>query len=240
MNALYARDRHLAVEQLARLRRAEHRRHRERLRAADVIDVRVREHDAAHRPAELGDRVGERLPLRPHHERVDDREAVVVGDHAGVAHTRFAARLQPDPHAVGELVQGVGLGSPPCACTVPFAAMSERCRNLPRRSCLSIPGSSEKMLAKAPGLGADMVFLDLEDAVAPLEKPAARDKIVKAINDARLGRHRPVRARQRVGHRVDVPRRRSRSSRARRERLDELMLPEGASRPPRCRRSTCC
>ena len=44
------------------------------------------------------------------------------------------------------------------------------------------------MLAKAPGLGADMVFLDLEDAVAPLEKPAARDKIVNAINDARLGR----------------------------------------------------
>ena len=66
--------------------------------------------------------------------------------------------------------------------------MSERSRNLPRRSCLSVPGSSEKMLGKAPGLGADMVFLDLEDAVAPLEKPAARDKVVNAINDARLGR----------------------------------------------------
>jgi citrate lyase subunit beta/citryl-CoA lyase len=39
------------------------------------------------------------------------------------------------------------------------------------------------MLAKAPGLGADMVFLDLEDAVAPLEKPAARGKVVKAINE---------------------------------------------------------
>src|SRR5919201_876193 len=61
--------------------------------------------------------------------------------------------------------------------------MSERSRNLPRRSCLSVPGSSEKMLAKAPGLGADMVFLDLEDAVAPLEKPAARGKVVKAVND---------------------------------------------------------
>jgi len=60
--------------------------------------------------------------------------------------------------------------------------MSERSRNLPRRSCLSVPGSSEKMLAKAPGLGADMVFLDLEDAVAPLEKPAARAKVVEAIN----------------------------------------------------------
>src|SRR6266581_9208567 len=65
--------------------------------------------------------------------------------------------------------------------------MSERSRNLPRRSCLSVPGSSEKMLAKAPGLGADMVFLDLEDAVAPMEKPAARDKVVKAINDLDWG-----------------------------------------------------
>ncbi|MCJ7437330.1 MAG: CoA ester lyase [Acidimicrobiia bacterium] len=60
--------------------------------------------------------------------------------------------------------------------------MSERSRNLPRRACLSVPGSSPKMLAKAAGLGADMVFLDLEDAVAPLEKEAARDTIVEAIN----------------------------------------------------------
>src|SRR5919198_2042863 len=65
--------------------------------------------------------------------------------------------------------------------------MSERSRNLPRRSCLSVPGSSEKMMAKAPNLGADMVFLDLEDAVAPLEKESARDKIVKAINDLDWG-----------------------------------------------------
>ena len=65
--------------------------------------------------------------------------------------------------------------------------MSERSRNLPRRSCLSVPGSSDKMLGKAPNLGADMVFLDLEDAVAPLEKEAARDKVVKAINDLDWG-----------------------------------------------------
>jgi citrate lyase subunit beta / citryl-CoA lyase len=65
--------------------------------------------------------------------------------------------------------------------------MSERSRHLPRRSCLSVPGSSEKMLGKAANLGADMVFLDLEDAVAPLEKEAARDKVVKAINDLDWG-----------------------------------------------------
>ena len=40
--------------------------------------------------------------------------------------------------------------------------MSERTRNLPRRTCHATPGSNEKMLGKAPGLGADQVFLDLE------------------------------------------------------------------------------
>ncbi len=59
--------------------------------------------------------------------------------------------------------------------------MSARTRELPRRSCLSVPGSSEKMLGKAPGLPADMVFLDLEDSVSPLEKEAARAKVVEAI-----------------------------------------------------------
>jgi citrate lyase subunit beta / citryl-CoA lyase len=65
--------------------------------------------------------------------------------------------------------------------------MSERSRTLPRRSCLSVPGSSSKMLAKAPTLGADMVFIDLEDSVAPLEKETARDNAVKAINELDWG-----------------------------------------------------
>ncbi|MBV9935683.1 MAG: CoA ester lyase, partial [Actinobacteria bacterium] len=65
--------------------------------------------------------------------------------------------------------------------------MSERTRNLPRRSCLSVPGSSEKMLQKAPGLAADMVFMDLEDAVAPLEKEAARAKVVDAVKNLDWG-----------------------------------------------------
>jgi citrate lyase subunit beta / citryl-CoA lyase len=59
--------------------------------------------------------------------------------------------------------------------------MSQRTRSLPRRSCHSVPGSSEKFLAKAPTLPADMFFLDLEDAVAPLEKEGARAKVVEAI-----------------------------------------------------------
>lgn len=52
----------------------------------------------------------------------------------------------------------------------------------PRRSCLAVPGSSQKMIDKARGLDADQVFLDLEDAVAPLSKPAARKTIVDALN----------------------------------------------------------
>jgi citrate lyase subunit beta / citryl-CoA lyase len=59
--------------------------------------------------------------------------------------------------------------------------MSERSRHLPRRSCHAVPGSNERFLAKAPGLPADMFFLDLEDAVAPLEKEAARAKVVAAV-----------------------------------------------------------
>jgi citrate lyase subunit beta/citryl-CoA lyase len=51
----------------------------------------------------------------------------------------------------------------------------------PRRSCLAVPGSSEKMLKKAQGLPADQVFLDLEDAVAPRAKAGARGMIVEAL-----------------------------------------------------------
>jgi citrate lyase subunit beta/citryl-CoA lyase len=65
--------------------------------------------------------------------------------------------------------------------------MSERSRYLPRRSCHSVPGSSDKFLAKAPSLPADMFFLDLEDAVAPLEKEAARSKVVAAARDLDWG-----------------------------------------------------
>ena len=51
--------------------------------------------------------------------------------------------------------------------------MQEKTRRL-RRCQLSVPGSSEKMMAKAAGMGVDFVFLDLEDAVAPSEKRPAR------------------------------------------------------------------
>lgn len=57
-----------------------------------------------------------------------------------------------------------------------------------RRVQLSVPGSSEKMLAKAAASDADHVFCDLEDAVAPSAKVAARDSIVQALNEHDWGR----------------------------------------------------
>jgi citrate lyase subunit beta/citryl-CoA lyase len=53
----------------------------------------------------------------------------------------------------------------------------------PRRSCLAVPGSSQKMIDKARDLPADQIFLDLEDACAPLAKPEARKTIVAALNE---------------------------------------------------------
>jgi citrate lyase subunit beta / citryl-CoA lyase len=65
--------------------------------------------------------------------------------------------------------------------------MQERPQRL-RRCQLSVPGSSEKMMQKAAGMGVDFVFLDLEDAVAPSEKRPARAKIVHALNGLDWGR----------------------------------------------------
>jgi citrate lyase subunit beta/citryl-CoA lyase len=50
-------------------------------------------------------------------------------------------------------------------------------RQPPRRSCLSVPGSSEKMLGKAPALHADEIVVDLEDAVAAGVKDDARVRV---------------------------------------------------------------
>ena len=52
-----------------------------------------------------------------------------------------------------------------------------------RRSNLAVPGSNPRFLDKAKGLPADQVFLDLEDACAPLAKPGARKNIVAALNE---------------------------------------------------------
>lgn len=57
----------------------------------------------------------------------------------------------------------------------------------PRRSCLAVPGSNPRFLEKAQQLPADQVFLDLEDACAPLAKPEARHTVVKFLNEGDWG-----------------------------------------------------
>jgi citrate lyase subunit beta/citryl-CoA lyase len=57
-----------------------------------------------------------------------------------------------------------------------------------RRSELATPASSEKMCAKAPSSGADLVFLDLEDACAPSAKEGARAIAVAALTGHDWGR----------------------------------------------------
>ena len=51
----------------------------------------------------------------------------------------------------------------------------------PHRSVLYMPGSNPRALEKARELPADVLILDLEDAVAPEAKLQARDAVVKAI-----------------------------------------------------------
>jgi citrate lyase subunit beta / citryl-CoA lyase len=51
----------------------------------------------------------------------------------------------------------------------------------PRRSVLYMPGSNPRALEKARELRADVLILDLEDAVAPEAKLQAREAVVKAI-----------------------------------------------------------
>ena len=70
----------------------------------------------------------------------------------------------------------------------PAPAAATRTRSLrPRRSCLAVPGSNPRFLEKAQGLPADQVFLDLEDACAPLVKESARHAIVDALNTGDWG-----------------------------------------------------
>ncbi len=51
-----------------------------------------------------------------------------------------------------------------------------------RRSELTVPGHSMKMMAKAAASNADQVMLDLEDACAVSQKVEARKTIVEALN----------------------------------------------------------
>jgi len=57
----------------------------------------------------------------------------------------------------------------------------------PRRSVLYMPGSKSRALEKAATLPADALILDLEDAVPPAEKSAARDLVCEAVKARPFG-----------------------------------------------------
>ena len=57
----------------------------------------------------------------------------------------------------------------------------------PRRSALYVPASNPRALAKVGGLDADAVVFDLEDAVAPEMKEAARGHLLQVFEAGRSG-----------------------------------------------------
>lgn len=62
----------------------------------------------------------------------------------------------------------------------------------PRRSLLYMPGSNARALEKARGLDADVLILDLEDAVAPGQKELARQQVLSAVQEGGYGRRELV------------------------------------------------
>ncbi len=57
----------------------------------------------------------------------------------------------------------------------------------PRRSVLYMPSSNERALEKAKSIACDALILDLEDAVAPEAKPAAREAAAAAVHSGEYG-----------------------------------------------------
>jgi citrate lyase subunit beta/citryl-CoA lyase len=62
----------------------------------------------------------------------------------------------------------------------------------PRRSVLYMPGSNARALEKARSLDADVLILDLEDAVAPAQKAQAREQVLAAVTEGGYGRRELV------------------------------------------------
>src|SRR5882672_6154767 len=62
----------------------------------------------------------------------------------------------------------------------------------PRRSALYMPGSNARAMEKAAGLPTDAVILDLEDAVAPEAKEAARAQVCAMVKARPFGKREVV------------------------------------------------
>ncbi len=81
----------------------------------------------------------------------------------------------------------------------------------PLRSVLYMPSSNERALEKAKTLPADAIIFDLEDAVAPDAKPAAREAAAAAVASGEYGRRHLIIRVNGIGtewHDDDIARRR--------------------------------
>ena len=56
------------------------------------------------------------------------------------------------------------------------------------RSQLFVPGSKPELFDKACKSNADIICLDLEDAVAPQDKEQAKENVIKALNELDFGK----------------------------------------------------
>jgi citrate lyase subunit beta/citryl-CoA lyase len=73
------------------------------------------------------------------------------------------------------------------AVSLGLADQGETMTNRPRRSVLYMPGSNARAIEKARTLPADGVIIDLEDAVAPDAKAAAREQVAAAVKQGGFG-----------------------------------------------------
>jgi citrate lyase subunit beta/citryl-CoA lyase len=114
-------------------------------------------------------------------ERDGDGFDLLVLDDDG-SPVRFLTGHHPaHPHRVPLRLRLGRLGATIAGRSGILRAMPDETQARPRRTCLSVPASSPKMLAKSRELDADQVMLDLEDSVAGADKDEARQNAVAEL-----------------------------------------------------------
>ena len=117
---------------------------------------------------------------------------------------------------------GKATGEPPSAPLYEAALRNRMTAIRPRRSVLYMPASNARALEKARTLPADALIIDLEDAVAPDAKEAAREQVVAALRQGGYGTANSSSASMRLIR----PGAKATSSRRRRPAPDAMLVPK--------------